>query len=201
MLRMSKLLLAGALFSATNTHAATPVYESPGTPHQQEYEFKAASDGDLVATFVGAAGYYRNILGVIANGVDLGGGLSNKNPVGTSYNFGPVAAGTSLTFYIDVLNIDTAWSTDLSANIDGMGHVYATNYEGDIDLGSRRPVRSLYLGFEDKAGGGDKDYDDAQFVVTNATLRDAVPEPAVWGTLILGFGMVGIAARRRPVTS
>ena len=53
------------------------------------------------------------------------------------------------------------------------------------------PTPGVLVGFEDLFGGGDADFNDFQFVVTNARLVDAasVPEPA---TLLL-FS-TGIAA-------
>lgn len=40
----------------------------------------------------------------------------------------------------------------------------------------------------------------AIFNVTSAAIGNAVPEPATWALLILGFGAVGIAMRRRVTT-
>ncbi len=34
-------------------------------------------------------------------------------------------------------------------------------------------------------------------VVDNIVIADAVPEPATWGLMIVGFAMTGFAARRR----
>jgi hypothetical protein len=51
--------------------------------------------------------------------------------------------------------------------------------------------------FEDLKGGGDLDYDDIQFVFAN--VRAVIPEPATWALLITGFGMVGLAVRRRRI--
>jgi hypothetical protein len=52
---------------------------------------------------------------------------------------------------------------------------------------------TLYLGFDDLVKNDDDNHDD--FIV-KATLVGGVPEPATWAMLILGFGLVGFAARR-----
>lgn len=49
----------------------------------------------------------------------------------------------------------------------------------------------LYLGFDDQLSSPDNDHDDFIVRVT------AVPEPDVWAMLIVGFGLVGAAHRRR----
>ncbi|WP_303808957.1 PEPxxWA-CTERM sorting domain-containing protein [Sandarakinorhabdus limnophila] len=55
------------------------------------------------------------------------------------------------------------------------------------------PVRcSLLLTF-----GGAGPNDSAGPIIDNILVDSAVPEPASWLMLIAGFGMVGIAARRR----
>ena len=52
----------------------------------------------------------------------------------------------------------------------------------------------LYLGFDDQINNIDDNHDDFIVRVT------AVPEPASWAMLIVGFGLVGFASRRRGVT-
>ena len=43
--------------------------------------------------------------------------------------------------------------------------------------------------------------DISDFAPNNATLASAVPEPALWGMLILGFGAIGGTMRRRQAAS
>ncbi len=52
---------------------------------------------------------------------------------------------------------------------------------------------TLYLGFDDLVKNDDDNHDD--FIV-KATIVGGIPEPATWAMLILGFGLVGFAARR-----
>jgi hypothetical protein len=51
---------------------------------------------------------------------------------------------------------------------------------------------TLYFGFDDLVKNDDDNHDD--FIV-KATIS-AIPEPATWAMMILGFGLVGFAARR-----
>lgn len=55
---------------------------------------------------------------------------------------------------------------------------------------------SVVLSFVDLnlAGGGN------DFGIDDITLTGAVPEPATWGLMLVGFGLVGFAARRRGAT-
>jgi len=51
---------------------------------------------------------------------------------------------------------------------------------------------SLFFGFND-SGSGDSDFDDFVIRMTSS----AIPEPATWAMMITGFGLVGVALRRR----
>jgi len=52
----------------------------------------------------------------------------------------------------------------------------------------------FYIGFDDQITADDDDYDD---LIIRATVTPAVPEPATWAMMLLGFGSVGFAMRRR----
>jgi hypothetical protein len=54
-------------------------------------------------------------------------------------------------------------------------------------------TNTVYFGMDDRTGHPDLDFDD---MIVRATVS-AVPEPAVWGSMILGFGLIGGALRRR----
>lgn len=58
-------------------------------------------------------------------------------------------------------------------------------------------AREVFLGFNDSARS-DSDHDD---YIVRLTTAAPVPEPAVWLTLLAGFGLVGAAARRRQIKS
>ncbi len=144
------------------------------------------------------------MLGLIVNGVDVGvTGLNNQtSQVGDSFDFGgfTVNAGDSLIFYIDVINTGERFFSRRILNPDGITHIFSAPYAGGlVGPGGTIPA-GIYVGFEDILGGGDLDYDDLKFVFTNVG-GGVVPEPATWAMLIAGFGLVGLAARRRKVVA
>ncbi len=53
-------------------------------------------------------------------------------------------------------------------------------------------TNTLFMGFDDLVKNDDDNHDD--FIV-KATIS-AIPEPATWAMMILGFGLVGLSARR-----
>lgn len=80
-----------------------------------------------------------------------------RTAVGSVVELGPYPVGTELIFATMVLDTgDRFESGPGTRNVDGEVHA-ATTYLGDC---------SWKLGFEDLAGGGDRDYDDIQMMVS-----------------------------------
>jgi hypothetical protein len=97
--------------------------------------------------------------------------------------------GSSIMFSSDVLsfvngsNYDLAWSLASIApllNASGVGNSFA--------VAPNKALRS----FRAVLGG--------QFSSDPAPITPAIPEPAIWAQLIIGFSMVGFAARRRKIS-
>lgn len=61
--------------------------------------------------------------------------------------------------------------------------------------GSSWISRVLYLGFDDDGAGPDDNHDDMIIRVS------VIPEPGTWAMLIAGFGVIGLAMRRRARTA
>lgn len=153
-------------------------------------EIHVVKDGAVQATFLAGYGAYSDdlLLYLPTNGIGI---IFNNQttPVGTVFNLGNYTAGTELTFQIHVLNTHSDWfSGDAFRNADGMAH--------NMVINDWAPGLTL-VGFEDLVNGGDEDYDDLAFSLTNAHGSAAVPEPAGIALFGLGLAGLGIAFRRR----
>jgi Domain of unknown function (DUF4114)/PEP-CTERM motif len=119
--------------------------------------------------------------------------IATSSQVGQTFNLGNLAAlygiapGSELIFGILVLNTGNTFKMGPGGrNPDGVEHVlvdYAEGNGGDVAL----------LGFEDLFGGGDHDYNDANFEILGGIgeLR-RVPEPS--SLILLLFGLAALAA-------
>ncbi len=176
---------------------------------------------DVRVYFVGEGASYANTLGFNTTGAgvtsgdpqlifpnatssaSLTDGTSGRrnanNPLlpGDFVNLGQMAAGTQLDFFLiaDGANGGTkVYSTDSSANPDGLNHAVAFAY-------AVPDSPYLIMGFEDLYGGGDQDFNDLVFAVdlgaANIAQLTGTPEPALFLTLgTFGAGLWWIKRRR-----
>jgi len=194
-MKLSKTTLAAALLAlsaAGSAFADATPYPSAGTQNPATYSF-TSNGGDVKAYFMGSTASYNESLGLLIDGVNSGiTGLQNHTAgVGDSLDFGSIAAGKTLTFFINVATTGDIFYSDKSLNSDGINHVYSTSFSGSSTV----PV-GTYVAFEDLKGGGDLNYHDETFVFTNVATA-AVPEPANLALLMGGLGLMGFVARRR----
>jgi hypothetical protein len=61
-------------------------------------------------------------------------------------------------------------------------------------FGTSLVTNVFYLGYDDQITGPDDNHDD---LIIRATVSPAVPEPATWAMMLLGFGAAGFVLRRR----
>jgi hypothetical protein len=106
-----------------------------------------------------------------------------------------VDAGDTIEFFISDMSTDVDWYSNAADNSDGVNHAYATAFTGDA---SGIPA-GTYVGFEDRGGGGDYDYNDDQFVFTNVAstaVASSAPEASTWAMMLIGFAGLGFAGWR-----
>ncbi|MBN9061816.1 MAG: PEPxxWA-CTERM sorting domain-containing protein [Rhizobiales bacterium] len=181
-----------ALLAATGAAQAGVVpYAAPGVENATQYSFTASATGNLMAYFYASDAAYDQTIGVTVNGVSTGvtGLLNHSSSFGDMINLGHVNIGDALVFTLQVLSTGNVFHSQKSLNADGFNHVYSTDFGG----GGIIPA-GVYVGFEDIFGGGDRDYNDMEFVFKVAA---GVPEPSTWAMMLIGFAGLGFAARRR----
>jgi hypothetical protein len=182
-------------------------------------KLKLQEKSDVRVYFIGEGAAFSNSLGFNTSGTGVSEGdpqlifpnasstVSSYDPAkdpkrtssapllpGDFVNLGRMDAGTILDFFLIANGASggsNVFSTDQSANKDGINHVVAFAYAM-----ANSPF--LIIGFEDIWGGGDRDFNDLLFAVdigaTNIRNLTATPEPAMATTLL---GLLGLAFQRR----
>lgn len=102
-------------------------------------------------------------------------------------------------FGAELIGVDT-FASGAFTNVNFIGQGGNSNV-GDESFGIFLPAllggnyasNVLYFGFDDQINNADDNHDDFIVRVT------AVPEPTTWAMLVLGFGLIGVSARRRGI--
>jgi len=90
--------------------------------------------------------------------------------------------GVSLTYTSDFLSFDPASSNDFAISLTAITSALQAVPSNTSPIRALRSFRAFSTG---------------SFSADPAPIVTAVPEPAVWGLMIVGFGMVGLQTRRR----
>lgn len=183
---MKKFALAALISLASfAAHAKAPVITIAGG------SLEVAKTGHVYATFLGSDAGYTDIL--YFNGKKIFNG--HTSTVGQYVDLGKFVQGTALTFQLYVKNTkETFFSGLANLNADNVFHANAV-------LGKHH---SATISFEDTLGGGDKDFNDMKFSLSNVVAYNAipaVPEPSSYTMLLGGLGLFGFLARRRQKTN
>ena len=87
-----------------------------------------------------------------------------------------------------LLNFSSSQGVNATVGDDGFGiFLGANDYSGLL-------TNVFYIGYDDQITGQDDNHDD---LILRVTVSPAIPEPATWAMMLLGFGAVGVAMRRR----
>lgn len=151
------------------------------------------TDGEVVATLGENFAGYTNELYLESPANSLGLLFTNKmTPVTTVANLGSFTAGTELVFRMHVVDTgDDFYTGPASRNVDSIVHAYVD--EEFVQDAS-------YVAFEDQNGGGDLNFADLTFSLSNTRAGEVVPEPAACLLGGFGFGLLGFYGWRRART-
>lgn len=196
---LSVIIWFGLLSAANATADATP-YPNSGTKNIDHYTFTATSSGQINAYFYGSTASYTNTISLIVNGkvtpeTSTGVFNSRASSMGEFANLGFVNIGDVLTFQLNVLTTGDTWYSGRSLNTDRVNHVYSTLFSGDS---FHNLPSGTYISFEDLNGGGDLNYNDENFVLTNVSAAvSLVPELETYIMFLAGLGLTGFIMHRR----
>ena len=197
-------LLRGDLVSGLSVDGSTAIALDPS-------KLDLVNAADVRVYFVGEKTRSHNTLGFNTVGGDITSGKpllifpdasegrsrTESNPLrrGDFVDLGALSGGTQLDFFLiadGARDGKNAFSTDLSVNRDGLAHAFTYAVQDS-------PY--LLVGFEDRYGGGDLDFNDLFFAVDvgkdNVAALSGVPEPATILSLAAFAGIVACAKRRK----
>jgi hypothetical protein len=210
---MKKLMLAGAasalaLAVATSAGAATVQFDFAGVGHQNNLgptETYVVSGLTLIASGFNQFNTATNLYGKHDSLSETGLGLAN-DPSGQneiSWHMGFVqldvqglfgkVIGSTLQFGTNSTTQGETWAvygTNTAGNMSGATFLTNGTSEGLHNLSGLGTYK--YYDFISSANSGGKN-----FLITSLTGTLAVPEPTSWALMIIGFGGIGAAMRRR----
>lgn len=154
------------------------------------FDLLVANAGDVSVTFLYKSAAFSNDLFLTGNPNKI---LNNQAAaVGQVFSLGSFQAGAKIAFDMVVNNTGYTFFTGSPAlNPDQKLHAIFSFINED----------TIKISFEDIFGGGDRDYDDLVFKVSNVTLGHSavqpVPEPQTYLLMLGGLLLVAQASRRR----
>ena len=146
--------------------------------------------GHVVATFTGSNAEFDNLLLLASPPNSLGTIFEGHvTGTGTMVDLGLFTAGTELIFELNNQVGGLFFTGPASRNPDNVAHAAV-----DYQVGSGQ----AFVGFEDMFGGGDFDYNDLEFTLTNVSSSPfSVPDGGSTTAMLLGGAVLSLVFLRR----
>lgn len=172
---------APATFTLDATAVTSPVQTLAGFKLQTNltgnFSFISTT---VLNSFVGPKAIGSNLLSATFSSTSIVGQTN-----GTTGTFGGSSSGGSTVVYTsDFLDFTNANELGMSLSLDSLISLVSGNNVG-VNNATGRALRS----FRATASGN--------FSADPAPRVPGIPEPQIWGLLVVGFGMVGVSVRRR----
>ena len=148
------------------------------------------TSGEVILTFLSKSAGYSSDLFLSGSTDSI---LNNQTAVsGQQFSLGSFQAGAELIFKIFVNDTEHTFFNGIAANnTDNVLHAAYSAYLS----------KPLIVGFEDLYGGGDRDFNDLVFSLSNVVIGTvpvvSVPEPETYAILLAGLFAIGAVKRRK----
>lgn len=149
-----------------------------------------ATSGEIILTFISKTAKYSNDLFLVGSSASI---LNNQTAVsGQQFSLGSFQAGAELVFKMFVNDTGRTFFNGIAAN----------NADNVLHAAYSTPLgKPVIVGFEDLYRGGDKDFDDLVFSLSNVVIGaipiTAVPESETVAMLLAGLFAIGALTRRK----
>lgn len=203
---LGKLFLAAAVLGCASPAAAATVinFGTPSGNLGNSHTYSSAGE-TVVASGFDALGAATALFGKNAGGDEIGLGLVNDPSGENEIYFGKgfvqidvsalLGKVSNIAFHTNSTSLGEQWSvygSNSSGSYSGTALLSGTN-ESNANLPGLGSFKYYDFVSTSQAGG-------RNFLLSGLSLTAAVPEPATWMTMILGFGLMGASLRRRRAT-